>query len=165
MPDVTRIIGVKAERPRQDIRAGAPVARRAADTDYDMHILAAARAHRIDPLFLHAIIGTESAYRAAAVSQAGARGLMQIMPDTGAQFGVAGDALFDPAVNIDTGARLLKSLQRRYGGKVDLILAAYNAGAGAVARHGNHVPPFRETRNYVAAVMGRYTALRALPAD
>ena len=118
------------------------------------------RQHRIDPLFLHAIIGTESTYRASALSHAGARGLMQIMPGTGARFGVAQDALYDPATNIETGARLLKSLQKRYGKDFDLILAAYNAGEGAVARYGNQIPPYRETQDYVVKVMARYAALR-----
>ena len=85
---------------------------------------------------------------------------MQIMPGTGARFGVARDALYDPATNIETGARLLKSLQKRYGKDFDLILAAYNAGEGAVARYGNQIPPYRETQDYVVKVMARYAALR-----
>ncbi len=130
---------------------------------YDPNILASAQAHRIDPLFLHAIIGTESTYVPSAVSRKGARGLMQIMPGTGARFGVTTAALYDPATNIDTGARLLKSLQKRYGRNFDLILAAYNAGEGAVARYGNAIPPYRETQDYVVKVMSRYAALRGAP--
>ncbi|WP_336970718.1 lytic transglycosylase domain-containing protein [Sphingobium aromaticiconvertens] len=175
-PDVARIIGVKApedksrkggKRKVAEPAAAAPAGTRAiaympgsSATVYDPHILAAAQAYRIDPLFLHAIIGTESTYKPVALSHAGARGLMQIMPDTGSRFGVAAETLYDPATNIDTGARLLKTLQARYGRDFNLILAAYNAGEGAVARYGNRIPPYRETQDYVVKVMGRYAALR-----
>lgn len=182
-PDVARIIGVKEEKSktrstRKTARRDAELAEPPAgtqrvsamldrpiklsrmDRSFDPHVLASAQAHRIDPLFLHAIIGTESTYAPAALSHAGARGLMQIMPGTGTRFGVAQDALYDPATNIETGAKLLKSLQKRYGRDFNLILAAYNAGEGAVARYGNRVPPYRETQAYVVKVMNRYAALR-----
>lgn len=185
-PDVARIIGVKEDKPKKrprgrdgklaepppgtvrisamldrPVRIGRMNGRTA--SMFNPHILASAQAHRIDPLFLHAIIGTESTYVPGAVSHAGARGLMQIMPRTGARFGVATDALYDPAINIETGARLIKSLQKRYGKDFNLILAAYNAGEGAVARYGNAIPPYRETQDYVVKVMNRYAALRAVP--
>lgn len=179
-PDVARIIGVSEEKgakKRTKRRGGElaepppgtqrisamldrPVKIGRLDRSFDPHILASAQAHRIDPLFLHAIIGTESTYAPAALSHAGARGLMQIMPGTGTRFGVAQDALYDPATNIETGAKLLKSLQKRYGRDFNLILAAYNAGEGAVARYGNRIPPYRETQDYVVKVMNRYAALR-----
>ncbi|MCI4592619.1 lytic transglycosylase domain-containing protein [Sphingobium sp. BYY-5] len=178
-PDVARITGVKGEgkkdiRRRKTALATPPAGTRRVsatldqpirigriDSAFEPHIQASAQAYRIDPLFLHAIIGTESTYEPSAISHAGARGLMQIMPDTGARFGVAGEALYDPATNIDTGARLLKSLQKRYGKDFTLILAAYNAGEGAVERYGNQVPPYRETQDYVGKVMRRYAALRS----
>lgn len=182
-PDVARIQGVndkddkksrRAKRKQTALAAPPPGTRRVSamldrpvrlgrtGSAFDRHILASARAYRIDPLFLHAIIGQESTYRPQALSHAGARGLMQIMPGTGARFGVETTALYDPATNIDTGARLLKSLQKRYGRDFNLILAAYNAGEGAVARHGNAVPPYRETQDYVVKVMGRYATLRGV---
>lgn len=173
LPSVVRIRGVSV--PRGD-RIGQPAARADAtavyapatirtarlfgNSPYDDYIARSAAAYRIDPLFLHAIVDTESAYDERAVSSAGARGLMQIMPATGARFGVDREALFDPAVNIDTGARLIRQLHGRYGLNFDLILGAYNAGEGAVARYGNRVPPYRETRNYVGRVMARYDTLR-----
>jgi soluble lytic murein transglycosylase-like protein len=130
-------------------------------TRHDQLIAATARRHRIDPLLLHAMVRQESNYGAGARSPAGAIGLMQIMPATGARFGHAAAVLADPAINLDAGARLLRALHTRYGNNLDLILAAYNAGEGAVARYGNTIPPFRETRDYVRLVKGHYAALAA----
>jgi soluble lytic murein transglycosylase-like protein len=167
LPSVVRIIGVKEDAKRRDrVRREAsdpgfePISARSSRLAYDAHIVRAAANHRIDPLFLHAIIGTESAYRPNAVSHANAIGLMQIIPSTGQTLGVQKAGLYDPATNIDAGARLLKRLQRRYGRDFDLILASYNAGEGAVAKYGNKIPPYRETQGYVRKVMSRYHALR-----
>jgi len=174
---VVRIPGIRAEPLKQRDRAEqrrdaamgySPIAysrgaypRRHRNTVYDRAIRRTAAAYRIDPLFLHAVIDAESSYRPDAVSRAGAVGLMQIMPTTGAGLGVDRAGLFDAGLNIDAGARHLKQLQRRYGRNFDLILSAYNAGEHAVARHGNRIPPFRETQNYVGRVMGKYQALRS----
>jgi hypothetical protein len=162
---VVRIIGVDAEplkkRQRDDRRReGQGAATAMAAPAYDREVRLAASKHRIDPLLLHAIIDTESAYRPAVTSPAGAVGLMQIMPATGTGLGVDRTGLVDPVRNIDAGARHLKSLQRRYGRDFELILSAYNAGEGAVARYGNRMPPYRETREYVGKVMGKYHRLR-----
>lgn len=129
-------------------------------TQFDEEIAAAARRHQVDPLLLHAVITQESRYQHNAVSHAGARGLMQVMPQTGRGLGVR-DArhLFDPRTNIDAGARLLKQLWTKYDGRMDLVLAAYNAGEGAVQRYGMRVPPFRETQDYVLKVKAIYTKL------
>lgn len=127
---------------------------------YDTMIAQAAVRHRVDPLMLHSVIRQESGYRPAAMSPVGARGLMQIMPGTGVGLGVANAShLLDPATNIDAGARHLRRLWDRMGGRFDLVLAAYNAGEGAVRRFGMQVPPFNETRNYVAKVQGFYRDL------
>jgi Transglycosylase SLT domain len=130
-------------------------------TRYDDLISSVAATHRIDPLFLHAVIYQESRYRSTAVSHAGATGLMQIMPGTGRMLGVHPRHLTDPTTNVDAGARLLRKLHGKYGDNFELILAAYNAGEGAVAKYGNAVPPYRETRDYVKKVMARYTELLA----
>jgi soluble lytic murein transglycosylase-like protein len=130
-------------------------------TRYDEMIASVANTHRIDPLFLHAVIYQESRYRPTAVSHAGATGLMQIMPATGRLLGVQPSNLTDPMTNIDAGARLLRKLHGKYGGNFELILAAYNAGEGAVAKYGNRIPPYRETQDYVRKVMGKYSALLA----
>lgn len=130
------------------------------ETPFDDKIAAAARRHGVDPLLLHAVITQKSRYRSRAVSHAGARGLMQVMPGTGRMLGVKqADHLFDPDVNINAGAKLLSDLWRRMDGNIDLVLAAYNAGEGAVRKYGMAVPPYRETRNYVVKVKAIYTKL------
>jgi len=108
----------------------------------------AAARHGVDARIVHALIQVESAYQTHAISRAGARGLMQIMPSTGRQYGALD--LFDPKVNIDAGVQHLKGLLKRF--ELPLALAAYNAGEGAVARFGG-IPPFKETQNYVSRVM------------
>lgn len=149
--------------------AGAPAAATQADailamrpvsyaTRHDPVISAAARRHRIDPLFLHAVIKNESAYRENATSHAGARGLMQLMPGTARSLGVR--AITHPESNVDGGARLLRRLYGKFN-DFTLTLAAYNAGEGAVAKYGNRTPPYAETQNYVRKVMDTYHRLLA----
>ena len=114
---------------------------------------AAARRHGLDPDLVMAVVSVESGFRPQAVSPKGAQGLMQLMPRTASSLGVA-DAL-DPAQNLDGGTRHLGQLLTLYGGDLARALAAYNAGEGAVDRHGG-VPPYRETRAYVKKVLERY---------
>lgn len=114
---------------------------------------AAAKQNRLDPALLDAVIGQESGFRPDAVSSAGAVGLMQLMPDTARELGVADP--FDPAQNVEGGAKYLRSLLDRYNGRLDLALAAYNAGPGAVDRFGG-IPPYAETQRYVASIMAGY---------
>jgi soluble lytic murein transglycosylase-like protein len=114
---------------------------------------AAARRHGLAPELVAAVAAVESAFDPSAVSPKGAQGLMQLMPATAASLGVA-DA-FDPAANLDGGSRHLRALLERYDGNLEKALAAYNAGEGAVQRHGG-VPPYRETREYVKRVLERY---------
>jgi hypothetical protein len=118
---------------------------------------AAAERYGVDPDLILAVVGVESSFRPDAVSPKGAQGLMQLMPGTAAELGIA-DA-FDAASNLDGGTRHLQALLRLYRGDLRRALAAYNAGAGAVARHGG-VPPYRETQEYVRKVMRRYGAAR-----
>ncbi len=119
-------------------------------------VAAAARRHGLDPALVLAVVSVESGFRPAAVSPKGAQGLMQLMPKTAASLGV--EDAFDPAQNLDGGARHLGQLLTLYGGDLTRALAAYNAGEGAVERHGG-VPPYRETRAYVKKV------LRAVPGE
>lgn len=121
--------------------------------DFQRLVADAARRHGLDPALVMAVVGVESGFQPQAVSPKGARGLMQLMPGTARDLGVADP--FDPAANLDGGSRYLSSLVARYDGDLAKALAAYNAGMGAVARHGG-VPPYAETRRYVGKVLGQY---------
>jgi hypothetical protein len=117
----------------------------------------------VDPYFIFCVMEQESHFNSRALSPKGARGLMQLMPGTAARFGVKKAS--DPAQNIAGGTRYLKELMRRFNGRIDLVLAGYNAGEGAVMKFGHRVPPYRETRNYVKRISYRYRQARpATPA-
>lgn len=115
---------------------------------------AIARRHGVDPLLVRAVIRVESNFDPRAVSPKGAAGLMQLMPETAMRYGV--DNRFDPAQNVDGGVRYLRDLMAMFDGNLSLALAAYNAGEGAVRQHGNRIPPYPETRNYVPRVLQHY---------
>ena len=113
----------------------------------------AAERHHVDPALVRAVIETESNWNPRAYSHKGAGGLMQLIPTTAQRYGAYD--VFNPQQNIDAGVRHLKTLLQRYNGNLDLALAAYNAGEGAVDRaHG--IPAYRETRNYVQKVQNAY---------
>lgn len=145
-------------------QAGAKVDARllAKAAEFDAFIAAAAAATAVEPELLQAVIVVESGFDPTAVSPRGARGLMQLMPATAQAYGVVDAA--DPAQNVAGGARYLRALIDRYENDLELALAAYNAGEGAVRRFGGRVPPYRETRDYVPRVLQIYRALRELPA-
>lgn len=117
----------------------------------------AAYRHRVDPKLVHAVIQTESAYNAGAVSSAGAVGLMQLMPDTARRYGVSDRR--DPDQNVDGGTHYLRDLIRMFSPNLALAVAAYNAGENAVIKHGYSIPPYPETRNYVKQVLATYNRL------
>ncbi len=119
---------------------------------YQRLIERVAARHALDPKLLGALVDAESAREADAVSHAGARGLAQLMPETARRFGVV--HLDDPEENLEGAARYLKWLLARFDGRVELALAAYNAGEGAVDRHGG-IPPYKETQRFVRKVMRR----------
>lgn len=140
------------------IRAAVPLkplsgAMRTRRERYTPIILAEARRQRVDAHLIDAVIQAESAYRADARSPVGASGLMQLMPATAKRFGVRD--IWDPEQNIRGGVAYLRFLLERFDGDIPLVLAAYNAGEGAVAKHGNRIPPYPETHEYVRRVMAR----------
>src|SRR2546425_4541664 len=112
----------------------------------------------IDPLLLYSIMHQESSFKLHAVSPKGARGLMQLMPGTAARYGVSN--IFDPKQNIEGGARYVRFLLDYFDGDLDLALAGYNAGEGAVQKYGWRIPPYSETQEYVRRISRRYALLR-----
>jgi hypothetical protein len=115
----------------------------------------------VDPYLIFCVMEQESHFNSRALSPKGARGLMQLMPGTAARFGVRRAS--DPAQNIAGGTRYLKELMGRFNGRIDLVLAGYNAGEGAVMKFGHRVPPYRETRNYVKRISYRYRQAKPSP--
>jgi|ERR1043166_228243 soluble lytic murein transglycosylase-like protein len=108
----------------------------------------------VDPYLIYCLMSQESRFTASATSQKGAQGLMQLMPGTAARYGVTNP--YDMAQSIMGGTRYLKDLLQMFHGRIDLALAGYNAGEGAVMKYGYTVPPYQETRNYVRLISARY---------
>jgi soluble lytic murein transglycosylase-like protein len=121
---------------------------------YSPIIETVSKSHGVETALVHAVITAESGYNPSAVSRAGARGIMQLMPDTARRFGVENS--FDPAQNIHGGVKYLSQLITMFNGDKALAVAAYNAGENAVIRAGNKVPPYAETQHYVPKVLGLY---------
>src|SRR5258706_13539996 len=117
-------------------------------------IQTASKAYGVDSSLVHAVISAESAYNQTAGPRTGAMGLMQLMPDTARRYGVQN--MMDPTENIHGGVRSLRDLLAIFKGRVDLAIAAYNAGENAVTRPGHKIPPYAETRHYVPKVLGFY---------
>ena len=117
----------------------------------------------VDPALVKAVMAVESGFNPSAVSPKGAIGLMQVIPGTGTRFGVSADAsrsveqkLADPRINIAAGVRYLRWLMELFPDNLELVLAAYNAGEGAVQRYNNRIPPYPETQQYVSTVLQFY---------
>jgi soluble lytic murein transglycosylase-like protein len=155
----SQCLGHAAMALRQRGLPGAVLAERVS-TDMDVAIRESAGRTALDPDLLRAMIWVESRCNPRAVSPKGARGLMQLMPETARLYGVA-DAQ-DARANIDAGARYLRDLLAYFSGDVELALAAYNAGPGAVVKAGMRIPPYRETRAYVPAILERMQRLKQL---
>ena len=145
-----------AAAPGLSVRKGkSNMARKAG---FDQMVDEVSRTYGMESALLHAVISVESHYNPKAVSNKGAAGLMQLMPQTAKRYGVV-DA-FDPLQNLDGGAQYLRDLLRMFNNNVSLALAAYNAGEHAVMKHGNRIPPYRETLNYVPRVLDFYQRYR-----
>jgi hypothetical protein len=147
VPYVEAVIEAAADTPAadddQDLPAGVME-----KTPYGEIISAMSEAHGVDPMLVRALIQVESGYRPRARSPKGAMGLMQLMPSTAREYKVRNP--YEPKANIEAGIKHLKGLIDKLG--VELALAAYNAGEGAVKKF-NGIPPYRETRNYVSKIL------------
>ena len=137
--------------------SGAAVAWLARAASFDHLIEDAAHAHAVQSALVRALIVVESGFNPRALSKRGAIGLMQLRPETARRYGVRD--IYDPAQNIGAGVRYLSDLMTLYDSNTELALAAYNAGEAAVARYGGHIPPYRETQEYVPNVLRVYRLL------
>jgi soluble lytic murein transglycosylase-like protein len=163
--DAVQIVGFEAVEAPAKLPAEAPASAPAilpAEPPQDVKALVDAAADRYDlpRRFVHGVVEAESAYRVDAVSPVGAIGPMQLMPETAAMYGANPN---DPEQNIDAGTRYLRDLLLMYRNEKNQLsktLAAYNAGPGAVARY-KGIPPYRETRNYVRKILGKYLTGRS----
>lgn len=127
------------------------------DSEVDSYIEDSSRRYNIDPLLIYSQMHQESSFKLRALSPKGARGLMQLMPATAARFGVRN--IFDPRQNIDAGVRYMRWLLDTFNQDLELALAGYNAGEGAVMKYGNRIPPYKETREYVRRITARYSSV------
>jgi soluble lytic murein transglycosylase-like protein len=127
-------------------------------SQFSAHVLAAAKATKVDAALIHAVIFVESGYNPSARSRAGAVGLMQLMPGTAKRYGVSNR--LDPGQNIHGGARYLRDLKVKFNDNLQLVLAAYNAGEQAVMKYGGGIPPYGETAAYVPRVLSTYKKFR-----
>jgi hypothetical protein len=151
--EVNEYLGRTSSAASAPASFGNPARGNFTQAEIDAAVERAAQRHNVDPNLVRALIKVESNFNPNAVSSKGAMGLMQLMPQTARELHLTNP--FDPDQNVDAGVRHLKKLMESYGGDVRLSLAAYNAGAGAVARSSG-IPPFSETRNYVRRITQLY---------
>lgn len=153
-------LGPGRARPQADLPPlGPEVSAGLAAKPYSKEIGLAARRAALDPAFVHAIIHVESRHQHQAVSPKGAIGLMQVLPETAARYGITNPRR-SPQANLMAGTLYVRDLMQMFDARLDLVLAAYNAGEGAVQRHANRIPPYRETQSYVRAVLAKYQEWR-----
>lgn len=150
--------GYEAYKPKGTVRHRAGVKPRLYAREFDKAIQRASVQHGVSAALVKAIIAAESGFDPQAISDKGARGLMQLMPDTAESLGV--DDALDPWQNIDGGTRYLCAMIDRFPGEIELALAAYNAGPTKVAQF-QGVPPYKETRSYVKRVLSYYKRYHA----
>lgn len=163
LPAMRQSVSVSMPGYRRRLQNAAQAARRSGAAPTDRLVTAIAHRYRINPHLLAAMMRAESAGRPGAVSHKGALGLMQVMPATARGLGVRDPRamLNDPVLAVSTGAVYLKKLQAQLGNDVPLVVAAYNAGPGAVLKAGRRVPRYRETQGYVRKVVGDYNKAMA----
>lgn len=163
LPDMPQSVSVSMPGYRKRLENAAQAVRRSRSAPNEALVATIAHRYRINPHLLASMMRAESAGRPGAVSHKGALGLMQVMPGTARGLGVRDPRamLTDPVLAVSTGAAYLKQLQAQLGNNVPLVVAAYNAGPGAVIQAGRRVPRYRETQGYVRKVVGDYTAAMA----
>ncbi len=127
------------------------------DVLIDSYIVDSSRRYGIDPLLIYSQMHQESSFKLSATSNKGASGLMQLMPATARRLGVSN--IYDPKQNIEGGVKYMRMLLDMFGQDVNLALAGYNAGEGAVMKYGNQIPPYNETREYVRRISARYSEI------
>lgn len=155
----TRVIETDIRERMADLKTSATLAGfTTGNAKIDNFIVDSSTRNSVDPLLLYSIMHQESTFKPYALSNKGARGLMQLMPGTARRFGVT--SIFDPRQNIEGGARYVRFLLDTFKGDVALTLAGYNAGEGAVMKYGYRVPPYRETQEYVRRISKRYGLIR-----
>lgn len=154
LADKTSTDKMATEQPLS-VKASENNAATLAEQPFSNEITLAANAVALDPSLVHAVIYVESRYRHTAISPKGAVGLMQVLPDTAARYGLR-DKVHLPKGNIKAGTLYLRDLMVMFDNRLDLVLAAYNAGEGAVKKYSRQIPPYPETRHYVKAVMAKY---------
>ena len=145
------------EEVKEAVELKSKIDLKAQKTDIDELIATFSEKYDIDSDFIKAIIKQESGFNTKATSKKGAMGLMQLMPKTAESLGVI-DA-YNPSENIEGGVKYLKGLLDKYDNNKELALAAYNAGPGAVKKYGG-IPPYKETQNYINAIMGTYNKVK-----
>lgn len=127
------------------------------DMTIDSYIVDSSRRYNIDPLLIYAQMHQESSFKLRATSYKGASGLMQLMPATARRLGVTN--IYEPKQNIEGGVKYMRMLLDMFGQDVNLALAGYNAGEGAVMKYGYSIPPYSETREYVRRISARYSTI------
>lgn len=148
-PQLTRLTNMNVGTALEGFTTG--------NSEVDKLIVESGKRNSVDPVLLYAIMHQESSFKQGAISHKGARGLMQLMPPTARRFGVTN--IFNPKQNIEGGARYMRFLLNLFK-DVNLALAGYNAGEGAVMKFGYRVPPYRETQEYVRRISRRYNLIR-----
>lgn len=161
-PAAFRLVANDTEATPAEPRKESAASQQLASKPFAKLIDDAARNAALDPALVHAVIAVESGYNPAARSPKGAVGLMQLLPETASRYGVH-NAAHSPEANLKAGTLYLSDLMQMFDQRIDLALAAYNAGENAVMRYGQRIPPYRETQLYVPAVLARYQEWRDPP--
>ena len=155
VPTSTKFKWMMEERKPSILSPSNPAYRKLSKQKFDEMISTTASKYGIDPHLVRAIVKAESDYDETAVSKKGAKGLMQLMPETASRMGVKD--IHNPAENVEGGIKYLSKLLKMFDWQVPLAVAAYNAGENAVVKYGNRVPPYNETQTYVKRVLHYYS--------